>query len=128
MVTEVELEKYKQEVRSWLPCSRKMKSQIMNQLEESLTNFLKQNTQANLHQIQKHFGSPEEIASTYVENMGANVLLRDLRINRRIMCIVSGMIAVVLAIWLLVVGWGVVKELKDDAGTYNIGPVVEVDR
>lgn len=65
---------------------------------------------------QAHFGDPETIAAAYVDEMGTDVLLRDLRIRRKIVSVVAGVMVAILAIWLIAVGWAVVRELNDSNG------------
>lgn len=113
------LKRYYREVRSWLPCSRKLKNQIMDRLHESVVSYLEQNPTTDFDQLQAHFGTPESIAAAYVDEMGTDVLLRDLRIRRKIVAITAGLAATILAIWLIAVGWAVMKELKLDNGTFQ---------
>lgn len=106
------LNNYYRQVRSWLPCSRKMKSALLSRLQDSVLAYREANPAANFSQIQAHFGTPETIASAYVEEMGIDILLRDLRIRRRIVAIVAGSMAIILALWLAVVGWAIIREIN----------------
>lgn len=124
---DVALKRYYQEVRSWLPCSRRLKNQIMERLHESVDSYLEQNPTADFDQLQSHFGTPETIAAAYVDEMGTDVLLRDLRIRRKILSIVAGTMAAVLAIWLIAVGWAVVKELKSDTATFQVDGITIIE-
>lgn len=121
------LSRYYAEVRSWLPCSRKLKNQIMAQLQESVKNYLIQNPSADFDQLQAYLGTPEEIAAAYVNEMNTDILLRDLRVRRKIVAIVAGVMATVLAIWVIAVSWAVVKELNSDTGTFVPGQITIVE-
>lgn len=106
------LNRYYRQIKSWLPCSRKLKNALISRLKESIQAYLDANPEADFGQIQSHFGAPETIAAAYVEEMGTDKLLRDLRIRRKIVAMVAGTMAVVLALWLGVVGWAIVREIK----------------
>lgn len=111
-----DLNRYYREVRSWLPCSRKLKESIMSRLQENVRDYLEEHPDADAARIRAHFGEPQTIAAAYVDELGTDVLLRDLRIRRRIVSIVAGVMAAILALWLGVVGWAIVRELKDSNG------------
>lgn len=111
-----DLNRYYQEVRSWLPCSRKLKEPIMSRLQENVRDYLEDHPDADAAQVRAHFGEPEAIAAAYVDEMGTDVLLRDLRIRKKIVAITVGTMAAILAIWLMAVGWAVIRELNDSNG------------
>lgn len=111
--------RYCAQVRSWLPCSRKLKRQVMERLTDSVNAYLEQEPGADFDQLQAHFGTPEAIAAAYIDEMGTDVLLRDLRIRRKIVSIVAGVMVAVLAIWILAVGWAIVKEINYSGGSLN---------
>lgn len=108
-----DLNRYYREVRNWLPCSRKLKESIMSRLQEDIRDYLEEHPDADAAQVRAHFGAPEAIAAAYVDEMGTDTLLRDLRIRRKIVSLTAGAMAAILALWMGVVGWAVVRELKD---------------
>lgn len=114
------LNNYYRQVRSWLPCSRKMKSALLSRLQDSVLAYREANPTADFSQIQAHFGAPATIASAYVEEIGTDKLLQDLRIRRKVVAMVAGTMAVVLALWLGVVGWAIVREIKSSNNTLEI--------
>jgi len=114
------LNNYYRQVRSWLPCSHKLKTALVTRLKESIQTYLEENPEAVFPQIQAHFGTPETIAATYVEEIGTDTLLRDLRIRRKVVAMVAGTMAVVLTLWLAVVGWAIVREIKSSNNTLVI--------
>lgn len=110
---------YYSQVKSWLPCSHGKKKQIIQRLQASVSAYREQNPDADFEQIQAHFGTPETIASAYVDEMGTDALLRHLRIRRKVFAIVSGAMAAVLAVWLLAVGWAVTNEHASSGGSIS---------
>ena len=106
------LNHYYRQVRSWLPCSRKMKSALISRLQDSIVAYQEANPAADFSQIQAHFGTPETIAFAYVEEMGTDTLLRDLRVRRKVVALVAGTMALVLTLWMGLVSWAIILEHK----------------
>ena len=111
------LKRYYKAIYSWLPCSRKLKKQIIGQIQNCVEDYLAQNPDTDIAQLKKHFGDPQAIAATYVENIGTTEILKDLRIRKRIVRIVASVTAVILIMWASVVTWAIVKETKILNGT-----------
>ena len=119
-------------VRSWLPCPRREKGRIMEQIRANTDRFLAENPGASFRQVQDHFGSPREIAAAYVDDLESQELLKKLRLRRRILAIVLGVAAVVLATWLAVIAWatheasnyfeGYIESSIDQGETFLIEP------
>lgn len=111
-----DLNRYYREVRSWLPCSHKLKESIISRLQEDVQDYLEEHPDADAAQVRAHFGAPETIAAAYVDEMGTDTLLRDLRIRRKIVSVTAGAMAAILALWMGVVGWAIVRELNSSNG------------
>lgn len=90
------LKRYYRDIRSWLPCSRKNEKRILEQIRSSVEGYLEQNPEADINRVQTEFGSPQTIAASYVENMGAAEILKDLRLRRRIFAAVASAVAIIL--------------------------------
>lgn len=100
-----QVRRYLRRVRRWLPCSWRMKNRIMENIQANLEVFLEEHPDTNLSQLDEQFGIPQQIAATYIENVGTAELLRNLRVRRRIVGIVAGCAALIFAIWLGSVLW-----------------------
>lgn len=96
------LKRYYRSIRKDIPCSYKTKKRIMQQIQESVGLFLEQNPDADFTAIQLHFGEPQTIAMSYIEDQDAPELLRKMRIKRKVIAIVVGTMALIVAIWLAV--------------------------
>ena len=94
--------RYLRQVRTWLPCGGTMKRQIMEKIRSSISRFLEEEPSADYDSIVFRFGTPQQIASTYVDEQDTEVLLRKLRIKRRIVAAVCCTAAACVVIWLLV--------------------------
>lgn len=91
--------RYLREIRGWLPCSGKLKRGILERIEHTIQEYLAENQNASYEELTERFGMPQQIAASYVEEMGTDELLRDLRIRRKIMKIVAATAAVAFILW-----------------------------
>lgn len=107
------LKRYYRDIRSWLPCSRKNEKRILEQIRSSVEGYLEQNPEADINRVQTEFGSPQTIAASYVENMGAAEILKDLRLRRRIFAAVASAVAIILLLWAGVVTWAGIRADQD---------------
>lgn len=119
-----ELRRYYRVIRSWLPCTRKLKKRIIGQLRSRVQDHLAQKPDTDISQLQAEFGTPQMIAAAYVENSGTEEILRGLRARRRIAAIVMTAVTVVLLSWAAVVTWEIVREQDHLHNSYI---VVEVE-
>ena len=94
--------RYLRQVRTWLPCGGTMKRQIMEKIRSSISRFLEEEPSADYDSIVFRFGTPQQIASAYVDEQDTEVLLRKLRIKRRIVAAVCCTAAACVVIWLSV--------------------------
>ena len=110
------LEQYYRSIRKDLPCSYKMKKRIMQQIQESVGLFLEQNPDADFEVVQAHFGEPQTIALSYIEDQDAPELLRKMRIKKKVLAIVAGVMALILTIWVAAIVWAIVDTNKTNDG------------
>lgn len=109
------LKRYYHNISKELPCSRKTKAQIMQQIQSSVNLFMEQNPSADFNTVQAHFGEPKTIALSYIEDQDAPELLRKMHIKKKVLAIVAGAMAFILVVWLVAVGWAIMdKEYTDD--------------
>ena len=92
-------------VSDTLSCSGKTKRRIVSQIRDSVEDYLLQNPDADFDMIQTHFGTPQEIAASYVNEQDASLLLKKMSIKKKVLVIVAGVMAVVLLIWIGYIGW-----------------------
>ena len=105
-----ELRRYYRAIRSWLPCTRKMKKQIIGQIQSRVQDYLTQNPDTGITGLQAEFGTLQAIAAAYVENSDTEEILRGLRVRRRITAIVMTAVMIVLLSWAALVTWAIVTE------------------
>lgn len=119
--------RYLREIRGWLPCSGKLKRVILKRIENTITDYLFENPSASYAELTERFGTPQQIAATYVDEMETGVLLRDLRVKRKIVRIVAATAAVVIGLWAGLVIASYVDHRKDVNG-YATVEIVEIER
>ncbi len=119
---------YLRQVRQWLPGTFKRKQAIIACIRQDILQYMEENenpTEAALHQ---RFGTPQQIAAAYVDEMGATELLKDLRTRRRVVALVAGAVLVVIMIWLAAVGIALWDSFENSRGSITEGEIEEVYR
>ncbi len=112
--------RYLRLVRSWLPCSGKMKREIMQKIRIQAETFVAENPNADYAALEARFGTPKQIASSYVDEMGTDQLLEHLRIRKNILRIVTfGVLAIVL-IWISVVSMAYYQTMNEREDRYFV--------
>lgn len=114
------LRRYYREVRDWLPGTRKMKREIMDQVRASVEAYLDEEPGADMAGVEARFGSPQAIAAASVDERDTGELLQDLRTKRRIVSMVVGVLATALILWDGVVTWGAIREYRSLNGHIEV--------
>lgn len=93
----------------------------------SIRAFASDHPSADYEHLVARFGSPEQIAATYVDEMESGELINSLRIKRKILCLVVGAVIMALIIWL-----GYLRicylEVKENTGYIVVGGIIEEER
>lgn len=97
-----ELRRYYRRIKSWLPCVGKLKRDAIRELKESVSHYLEENPCAAFSDIQNRFGTPQQIAALYTDEMSTNELLTNLRTGRKITRILTTAAAIALAVWIII--------------------------
>lgn len=107
------VKKYLRRVRGWLPCTRRMKNDIMARIEDSLLSWVQDNPRCSYTDIENQFGKPDRIAADYVDNLGTEELLKNLHIKKKIVTAVTAAVAAVVLIWTVSIGIVMVDHMMD---------------
>lgn len=86
---------YLRGVSNTLPCGRKAKKQIVSQISDSIENYLQENPNADFEEVQSHFGTPQEIAASYINEQDPSALASKMRITKKVLAIVAGVMAAI---------------------------------
>ena len=98
-----ELKAYYRQVATWLPCGGRLKKQLMERITATVDGYLAEHPEADFAALQARFGTPQQIASAFVDEMETDELLNALRTRRRIVKIVLICAATAVAIWAIAV-------------------------
>lgn len=93
------LRRYYQTIRSYLPCSGKLKKQILMEIRTNISHYLEKFPEAEFSQIEARFGSPQSIAAAYVDDMDTQELLHALRIRRKITTMLIAALLAIVTMW-----------------------------
>ena len=121
-----QLFRYYWKVKSFLPCSHKLKKRCICDLKADVEEFLEQNPQADFAAVQDRFGSPRQIAAAFVDEADTEQLLRRLRI-RRLIVTATSVVTVAALIVLGVLYYRGAKKIDDTFGGYIVKNVYEID-
>ncbi len=121
------LSKYYRSISKCLPVEKKHKKQILEQIRHSVEDYRAENPAADIQGILEHFGTPQEIAAAYIDEMTTTEIQKKFKITKRVIVIVCTAIALALILWatVLVAAW--VDAQKSFDGFYDVGPVIESD-
>ena len=100
---------------------------MLRDLRCSVKNFLEENPDATYETVVNHFGTPAQIADTYMEEIPPKELQRQLRIRKRIIGLVAGLVAAVVLIWATGVGIVIAKEIIVGGGYHVVNPAVVIE-
>lgn len=98
-----ELKAYYRQVATWLPCGGRLKKQLMGSITATVDGYLADHPEADVAALQAHFGTPQQIASAFVDEMETEELLNALRTRRKIIKICLICAAAIIAIWAIAV-------------------------
>ena len=92
---------YLRQVRKAVPCSGKERRQLVQQLEESVAQYVSEH--GTVDDISREFGSPGEIWEAFLQNKDAAYIQRQLALKNRI-CRIAIVMAAVLVIIVAILG------------------------
>lgn len=122
----VALKRYYRSIRNCLPSSRKLKAKVLAEIERNINAYLLEYPSADIASIEYRFGVPEQIAVAYVDELGTPELLKKFQIRKRILTIVISAIAIILILWLGVVGWSAIREHNHSNNTVTDSGIIEI--
>ena len=120
--------RYLRNVKDWLPCSGKLKREIMARIKNVLDDYLAEHSDADFSELSHRFGLPKQIAATYVEDMDTEELLRNLRIRRRIVGIVTCTALIVVTLWAGMVTYAIIHNERLAHGYGVLGEIEVIER
>lgn len=120
--------RYLWKVGGWLPCSGKLKREIMARIKTVLDDYLNDHPDADFAELSHRFGTPQQIAASYIEEMNVQDLLKQLRIRRKIICIVVATAVTLVLLWAGAVTTALIRHINDMNGYLVVSEAEVIDR
>ncbi|MBQ7296035.1 MAG: hypothetical protein IJW86_10790 [Clostridia bacterium] len=92
-----ELKAYYSEIEKNLICERRQKSAFMAELKANIDEFLAISPDADIERIKAEFGTPEEIADSFISNSNAGVIKKRFDIKKSILIAIALALVIYLA-------------------------------
>lgn len=105
-----QLKKYFREIAQWLPCSGKVKRQIVLRIQENILNFIQANPDTTMEDIYKHFGVPQSIAAAYIDDIDSPRILKTIQIWRTLKRVIITVVVIAFLLWGGLIGWAAYEE------------------
>ena len=115
--------RYIHQVKQCMPSPFRMKKKIMERVKHNVKEYLVENPSANYQNLVDRFGSPNQIAASYVDEQSAAELLSALRIKRKISAIVAAAVIGVVMMW----GGVMAYEIYYNANIANSYTIVTIE-
>lgn len=96
--TEAAVKRYMQAVKQELHCSKAQKALFLRQMEDSIFTYISENSTASMADLTKEFGTPADIAKSFLEEADPAVIGKSLRHGRKIFWAVAVVAAMVISI------------------------------
>lgn len=114
-----ELRQYYLAIRSLLPCCWKRKNAFIRTLDSSIAAYISEHPDADFTQIERHFGTPQQIAASYIEEMDPQEITDKLKVRKRILQIVVSAVFLCALVWLILLAVAFLNELNSADGFYS---------
>lgn len=110
-----EVERYIKYVKKLIPIRSKDKKEFIKLLTEQINEFANEKEHCTYQDIVDEFGTPNEVAGSYIENVNSKIIVKNLN-NKRIIKIVF-----IILIVLCISAWGFERyrliQLLNEAGS-----------
>ena len=93
---ETDVKKYKRRIKANLICSTEHSKRFLKELFDRIDDYIEQNPESDFSDIQDHFGTPEDIAKSFLVETDINIIRKKLRIKK----------AVTIGIIIALIIWG----------------------
>ena len=95
-----EIDEYIAEIKKNLICSSSQKNTIINDLRESIVNFVEENNIDDINKVYAQFGTPEEIANQSISDTEPQKIKKNYKHHR---VIIIGVVVAVLIIAIVII-------------------------
>ena len=115
-----ELRQYCRDVCRSLPCNSKEKRKIMAEVRSNVLAYLTEKPNADRADIESRFGTPKQIAASYIDAMEPQEMLRELNIRRKAAGIIAAAIAAIILLWGIGVGIASADFISSTGGYFDV--------
>ena len=120
-----ELNKYYSELNKILPIGKSAKQRFMQDLKDSVDEFLNSNEFATYHDILNNFGTPESIALTFMAQENNEETLTRITVKKRIKTVIICSFCLFALITILVYGFVVFDAYRTNHGFFSDEIIME---
>lgn len=111
-----DLKRYYRQVASWLPCGGKTKREMMARIRATVDAYIAEHPAADLAAIQARFGTPQQIAAAFVDEMETEELLQRINYRNKIIKGFAILAATIILLWTLVVTIALLDSFNSSGG------------
>ncbi len=122
-----ELKQYYRDISKNLPVGRKQKQQTILAITQSVEDYLAAHPLADFQAVQAHFGAPQEIAASYIENMATPEILKKFRFRKTVLTILCATAATALLLWGSIIVYAIVKDANRGETFLIVDSIEEFD-
>jgi len=122
-----ELKQYYRDIAKQLPVGRKQKQHIILAITQSVEDYLAAHPLADFQAVQAHFGSPQEIAAAYIENMTTPEILKKFRFRKTVLIVLCATAATALLLWGSLIAYAIIKDVNSGEGYLVVDSIEEYD-
>lgn len=97
------IRRYVRAVSTFLPCSGKRKKPWLADLRAQAESYVAEGGDAAA--LEQRFGTPQQMAFSYVDEMPTADLLAELHIRRRLVAVTAIALAAALAVYIVALAW-----------------------
>lgn len=119
-VCEKKLKRYYKNIQRELVCSREAKRRILSDIAPNVVAYLSEHPETDLAAVENHFGTPRQIAASYVDSLGTQELLRKLKLRNRILLIVTVALVISVGAWLTALVIASIDAKNSARGYYEV--------
>lgn len=111
-----DLKRYYRQVASWLPCGGRTKREMMARIRTTVDAYVQEHPATDFAAIQEHFGTPQQIAAAFVDEMGTEELLQRINYRNNIIKGFAILAATIILLWTSVVTVALINEYNSSGG------------
>ena len=113
-----DIRKYIRDIERWLPCTGSVRRKLLSDIRLSVNNYLLEYPTASTSQITAALGTPQQIVTSYVDQIDTNLLMHNLRTKKRILYVISAICSVLLLTWSIIVMYEFIEYLGGISDKY----------